>query len=135
MHLCIWCMPNVLSYIWLIYGTLYTHVCVCYISYSNSVILFSPLQMKNPRLALINKVEIKTKHNVHFLKEGFPNIPSYSEHFFRFTFSRERAILWVGFGIDSRKCIYSLKTILCILPFFPFKTKTWIFVMRTSKYR
>lgn len=25
--------------------------------------------MKNPRLALINKVEIKTKHNVHFLKE------------------------------------------------------------------
>lgn len=69
---------------------IYTYLCVCYILILIKLfIYFFPSRMKNSHLALINKVEIKTKLNVHFLKEVFSNISSYAEHFFIILFLRK----------------------------------------------
>ena len=52
----------------------YIHICVCvfYIFYSNSICL--PSRMKSPLLAIMIKVEIKTKLSIHFFKEVSPDI-------------------------------------------------------------
>lgn len=104
------------------YRYIYLYICIFY-SLQFSFLLW---RMKNSHLVVINKVEIKTTVNTHFLQEVSTDISSYPELVFFFFFfislflMKELSYLWVGCDIDSRKLMYCLKTILCIIPSFPF---------------
>lgn len=79
------------------YRYIYLYICIFY-SLQFSFLLW---RMKNSHLVVINKVEIKTTVNTHFLQEVSTDISSYPElvfffFFFHFTFSHERAVLLVG---------------------------------------
>ena len=124
-YICIKCIINMDS-------TLYTCMCVCILHILFQFNFCFPSRMKNPLLAIMIKVEIKTKLSIHFFKEVSPDILSNLSTFSFYFFWGKSHLTSGSVMALIQENSYATWKQFCFL--FPLK-ENWIFVIKTWKYR
>ena len=124
-YICIKCIINIDS-------TLYTCMCVCILHILFQFNFCFPSRMKNPLLAIMIKVEIKTKLSIHFFKEVSPDILSNLSTFSFYFFWGKSHLTSGSVMALIQENSYATWKQFCFL--FPLK-ENWIFVIKTWKYR